>query len=198
MDIQRRGVSIAGLQRTVNFVITANIGLAIAILLLVAVLFGQSKIVVLMTPGMPPNAEMQKESMDIAAQRAVVVAVTSNLAQVNPANAEYEKKFLQAFLAPAVYTKISAEIDAKAKQLSDQRELGSYYFVFRSHQYDPKLNKHFVIGEVHTVNAAKDTSEPYVFEYVLHVENYRPVVDDVNSYKGDKAHNAAWLETEKR
>jgi conjugal transfer pilus assembly protein TraE len=198
MDIQQRGTSIAGLQKTVNFVITSNVGLVAIALILVAVLFSQSKIVILQTPGMPANTAIQKAAMDIGAQRAVLVAVTSNLAQVNPANVEYQKNFLQAFLAPAMYTKLSTEIDAKAKLLTDQRELGSYYFVFRSHEYDPKIDKHFVIGEVHTVNAAKDTGEPYVFEYALHIDNYRPVIDDITSYRGDKAHNAAWLEAQKR
>lgn len=198
MDIQQRSASIAGLQKTVNFVITSNVGLVAIALILTAVLFSQSKIVILQTPGMPASSEIQKASMDIGAQRAILVAVTSNLTQVNPANVEYQKNFLQAFLAPAVYTKLSAEVETKARLLADQRELGSYYFVLRSHEYDPKINKHFVIGDVHTVNAAKDTAEPYVFEYALHIDNYRPVIDDVKSYRGDSAHNSAWLETQKR
>lgn len=198
MDIQQRGASIAGLQKTVNFVITSNVGLVAIALILTAVLFSQSKIVILQTPGMPASSEIQKGSMDIGAQRAILVAVTSNLAQVNPSNVEYQKNFLQAFLSPAMYTKLSAEVDAKARMLVDQRELGSYYFVLRSHEYDPKLNKHFVLGEVHTVNAAKDTGEAWVFEYALHIDNYRPVIDDIASYRGDKAHNTAWLEGQKK
>jgi hypothetical protein len=198
MDIQQRNVTIANLQKIVNFVITANVGLMACVLILTAVLFSQSKIVLLQTPGMPGATEIQKSSMDIGAQRAILVAVTSNLVQVNPSNVEYQKNFLQAFLAPAMYTKLSTEVDAKAKLLVDQRELGSYYFVFKSHEYDPKINKHFVLGEVHTVNAAKDTGEPYVFEYAMHIENYRPVVDDITSYKGDRSHNAAWLEAQKQ
>ena len=198
MDIQQRGASIAGLQKTVNFVITSNVGLVAIALILTAVLFSQSKIVILQTPGMPASSEIQKASMDIGAQRAILVAVTSNLAQVNPSNVEYQKNFLQAFLSPAMYTKLSAEVDAKAKMLVDQRELGSYYFVLHSHEYDPKLNKHFVLGDVHTVNAAKDTGEPWVFEYALHIDNYRPVIDDITSYRGDKAHNTVWLEGQKK
>jgi hypothetical protein len=198
MELQQRGASIAGLQRTVNTVLVANVALAATTLVLALMWFAQSKLVILQTPGMPASTEIQKSAMDIGGQRAILLAVTSNLAQVNPANIEYQKNFLQSFVAPAMYTKLSAEIDTKAKLLAEQRELGSYYFVFRSHQYDPKLNKHFVIGEVHTVNAAKDTGELYVFEYRMHVENYRPVVDDVLSYRGDKPHDASWLENQKR
>jgi hypothetical protein len=171
--------------------------LGLAVLVLVLVVYSQSKIVVLQTPGMPNDTVIQKTSLDKGAQRAVLVAVTSNLVQVNPANIEYQKAFLQAFLAPAAYTKLSQEIDSQVKRLVDQRELGSYYFVFRSWEYDPKLDTHFVIGDVHTVNAAKDTAQPYVFEYKMHVENYRPVIDDVLSYEGDRAHNSVWKESQK-
>lgn len=171
--------------------------LSLVVLVLVLVVYSQSKIVVLQTPGMPNDTIIQKTSLDKGAQRAVLIAVTSNIAQVNPANIEYQKTFLQAFLAPGAYTKLSTEMDSQVKRLIDQRELGSYYYVFQRWEYDPILDTHFVIGDVHTVNAAKDTSQPYVFEYKMHVENYRPVIDDVTSYTGDRAHNSAWKETQK-
>lgn len=172
--------------------------LAGALIILSYIIFNQTKIVILETPGMPANSVIQKTSMDKGAQRAVLVAVTNNLAQINPANIEYQKAFLQAFLAPAVYTKISMEMDTQIKRLIDQRELGSYYFVLKSTEYDPKIDTHFILGDVHTVNAAKDTAEPYVFEYVMHVENYRPVIDSVTSYPGTRPHNSAWKEGQKK
>jgi conjugal transfer pilus assembly protein TraE len=171
--------------------------LVLALIVLVLIVYSQSKIVVLQTPGMPSDAIIQKTSLDKGAQRAVLAAVTSNLAQVNPANIEYQKAFLQAFLAPAAYTKISSEIDTQSKRLLEQRELGSYYFVLKSWEYDTQLDRHFVLGDVHTVNAAKDTAQPYVFEYQMHVENYRPVIDDVKSYAGERAHNSEWMKSQK-
>lgn len=198
MDIDTRTSTIADFRTSNRLLMSSNIGLAAALLVAITCIFTQDKIVLLQIPGMATNAEYSRNAMDVGALRAVLLAVTSNIVQVNPANAGYQKLFLQAFLGPAAYTKVSLEIDAKAKLLADQRELGSYYFVFREHQYDPKLDRHFVIGEVHTVNAARDSSEPYVFEYPVHVENYRPVVDDVTSYKGDKAHNSRWLEGQKK
>jgi conjugal transfer pilus assembly protein TraE len=198
MDILQRRASIGGMARLVDFMLYSNVGLAAALLIAVGCLFAQNRTVVMLIPGTPSGTEIRKSSMDVGGQRALMVAVTSNLVQVNPANAEYQKNFLQAFLAPQQFTRLSAEIDTKARLLADQRELGSYYFVFRRHEYDPKLDRHFVIGDVHTVNAARDTAEPWVFEYQMHVETYRPVIDDVVSYRGDKAHNSAWLEAQKR
>lgn len=188
------------LQESAKLILWQQMSLAVlilALIVLVLIVYSQSKIVVLQTPGMPSDAIIQKTSLDKGAQRAVLAAVTSNIAQVNPANVEYQKAFLQAFLAPAAYTKISAEIDTQAKRLVEQRELGSYYFVLKTWEYDPQLDRHFVLGDVHTVNAAKDTAQPYVFEYQMHVENYRPVIDDVKSYPGDRAHNSEWMKSQK-
>lgn len=198
MDILQRKATIGGMGKLVDYMLVSNVGLAAALLIALSCLLTQSKTVLMLIPGMPSGTEIQKSMMDVGGQRALLVAVTSNLAQINPANVEYQKNFLQAFLSPQQYTRLSAEIDAKARLLADQRELGSYYFVFRRHEYDPKLDRHFVIGDVHTVNAAKDTAEPWVFEYQMHVENYRPVVDDVVSYRGDKAHDSGWLEAQNR
>lgn len=198
MEILQRRATIGGMGKLVDYMLISNVGLAAALLIALTCLFTQNRTVVMMFPGIPSGTEARKSSMDIGAQRALLVAVTSNIVSVNPANAEYQKNFLQAFLSPQQYTRLSAEIDAKARQLAEQRELGSYYFVFRRHEYDPKLDRHFVIGDVHTVNAAKDTAEPWAFEYRMHVENYRPVVDDALSYRGDKAHDSVWLEAQKR
>lgn len=198
MDLLTRNATLGGMGRLVNFMLFANVALVATGVILAMCLLTQDRALVMHFPGMPSGSEIRKSSMDIGAQRALLLAVTSNIAQVNPANATYQKNFLQAFLAPQLYTRLSAEIDARAKLLADQRELGSYYFVFRRHEYDPKLDRHFVIGDVHTVNAAKDTAEPWVFEYQMHVENYRPVIDGAVSYRGDKPHNSVWLEANQR
>jgi conjugal transfer pilus assembly protein TraE len=43
------------------------------------------------------------------------------------------------------------------------------------------------------VNAAKDSAEPYVYEYAIHIENYRLWVDDIKVYPGEKIHNSEWI-----
>lgn len=178
--------------------------LAFALLLTILIIFGlttalvtQSKIILPTIPGMPNSAKIEKNNVDMGTKRAMLKAVTSNIAQVNPSNAEYEKLFLQSFLSPQVYTKISSEIDDRVKALLAQRELGSYYFVFTRYEYDEALDKHYVLGEVHTVNAAKDTAKNYVFEYKIHVDNYRLFVDDLITYEGDRAHNSTWKQDQK-
>lgn len=198
MDIKERTRSLAESAKLIRYQQYTNSSLVGVVLLLAFALFRQDKIIINQTPGMPNDSVIRKSSMDKGAQRAVLVAVTSNIAQINPANAGYQKAFLQSFLSPASYTKISREIDVRVKQLVEQRELGSYYFVLKRTEYDPELDAHFVMGDVHTVNAAKDTALPYVFEYKMHIENYRAVIDDIKTYEGDRAHNSAWLKEQKK
>lgn len=182
--------------KRINKLLVIVLALGGIALILSVCLMLQSKIVILQAPGMINDAQIEKSTMDKSSQRAVLVAVTSNLSQINPTNYEYQKNFVQSFFSPEAYTKISKEIDLRVKQLIDQRELGSYYFIFKRYEYDAKLNKHFVVGDVHTVNAAKDTAEPYVFEYDMKIENYRPVIDALKLYKGEIIHNSAWLDNQ--
>lgn len=186
--------SISELKNERRYLISGLVASSLSILGLVFKLITQSEILTVQTPGMPNNATIQRTSMDKASQFAILNAVTSNLVQINPSNADYQKNFLKSFLAPQVYTKMSLEIDKKVDALVKQRELGSYYFVLKQGtSYDAAIDKFFVIGEVHTVNAAKDTAQTYVFEYITHVENYRLWVDSITTYEGDRPHNAEWL-----
>lgn len=198
MELNARNQSISELRSRNKTLTTGIVLLALALFFAVLKLFFQTEIVVLQTPGMPDNSVIERTAMDKGAQRATLSAVTSNLAQINPANAEYQKAFLQAYLAPVAFTKVSSEINAKVAKQSSERELGSYYFILHRYEYDPALNRHFVLGDVHTVNAAKDSAQPYVFEYITHIENYRMVIDDVITYTGDRAHNSEWIEANKK
>jgi conjugal transfer pilus assembly protein TraE len=197
MNLTSRAQSIAELKKTngrQNLIIA---GLTGALLLTCIKLAFQSEIIVERTPGMPADSVIEKSAMDKGSQKAVLSAVTSAISQINPSNAEYMKAFVQVYLAPEIYTRVSREIDNKVALLLEQRELGSYYYVLREYRYDPQLNRHFLVGDVHTVNAAKDTGEPYVFEYQVHIENYRLVVDDLQTYTGDQPHDTEWRKAKK-
>lgn len=192
MDIDTRNQSVAELKKRNGFLTVSNTCVGIGLLLVCFKLVMQSEIVITQTPGMPASSVIERSNFDKGAQMATLYAVTTVVASINPGNAEYQKVFLQSYLSPQCYTKVIAEIDALVARLTSQRELGSYYFVTKGYRYDPVVNKHFVLGDVHTVNAAKDTAQPYVFEYLAHVENYRMWVDDLKSYPGDKPHDAEW------
>ena len=197
MEFEARNLAIAEVKANNRRLTWALLALALLSLALSVKLLTQSEIVVLQTPGMPHNSVVEKSILDKGAQMATLLAVTSAIAQVNPANFEYQLRFLQVYMAPQAYTAISEEIGKKARTLEQQRELGSYYFVARAYDYDLALDRHFVRGDVHTVNAAHDTAAPYVFEYRTHVENYRLLVDEVVTYQGERMHNSEWLRASK-
>jgi conjugal transfer pilus assembly protein TraE len=198
MDLNNRNQSLTELKKENRMLRLIILAVSVALVFVAVKHAFQTEIVVMQTPGMPNNVVIEKSSMDKAAQMATLYAVTNNIAQVNPSNAEYIKTFLQVYLAPAAYTRITKEINDQVAKLELQRELGSYYFVLRGYDYDAALDKHFVKGDVHVVNAARDTATPYIFEYTTHVENYRLVVDDVKTYEGDREHNSEWLKNAKR
>ena len=198
MELNPRNQTVSEVRSTNVKLVWAVLILTVGIVALAIKLVTQTEIIINQTPGMPNHAVIEKGAMDKGAQKATLSAVTAAITQVNPANYEYMKAFVQSFLSPTAYTKVTQEIDARVQMLIRQHELGSYYFVMRGYQYDPVLDHHFVYGDVHTVNAARDSAEPYVFEYLVHVENYRLVVDEVVSYPGERPHDSEWLKTNKR
>jgi len=198
MDLPTRNESIAELKTKNSRLLLANIGLVIAVVFLAIKIAFQTAVIIQQTPGMPNNTIIEKTAMDKGSQMATLMALTSAMVQINPSNVDYAKAFVQVYLAPNIYTRISKEIDTKMATLLAQRELGSYYFVGKQYDYDPILDTHFIRGNVHTVNAAKDTSEPFVFEYKAHIENYRLIADDIKSYPGEQIHNAEWYDIQKK
>lgn len=198
MDLPNRNKSVAELRKDNNKLIIAVMCIAIAALLIAAKSFFQSDVVINQVPGMPDGAKIERNGMDAGAMQAYAYAVTNALASINPSNGDSVKKFVQPFLSPACFTKVSQAIDNKVALLSSQHELGSYYFVLRGFEADSKLGRVFVKGELHTVNAAKDTSEPYVFEYPVHFANYQMIFDDVTSYSGDRVHNSTWIQAQQK
>ena len=200
MELQTRNKSVAELREN-NRLLTIGIAFSMVIILLLALrVTFMSDIIVNQVPGMPDGGKIWKNGMDEGVEKAQAFALTSALAQLNPSNAESTKKVVQAFLSPEAYTVVSKAIDDKAQQLAQQHELGSYYFVpaARGFFQDDKLGRVFVTGDLHTVNAARDTSEPWVFEYPVHFSNYRMWFDGVTAYLGDKIHNSDWIEAQKK
>ncbi|KWK68774.1 TraE/TraK family type IV conjugative transfer system protein [Burkholderia ubonensis] len=198
MDLPHREKSVAELRRDNRLLTLTSTG-AVAIALLFSIkVFFQNVIIQTQVPGMPDGARIERNGMDVGAMQAYAFAVTNALASVNPSNGESTKRFVQPFLSPAAYTKVSLAIDQKIELLKAQHELGSYYFVLKRFESDEKLGRVFVQGDVHTVNAARDTAEPWVFEYPVRFANYRMTMDDVIAYSGDKAHNSEWIKAQKK
>lgn len=198
MDVPTRQKTISELKKEILVMRGVIFFGAIALAALAIKIAFQTEIIIQRTPGVPNQAVFEKTTMDKNSQLGILYSLTNNIAQVNPTNAEYIKPFIQAFLAPQAYTRVTKEIDAKVAQLVAQRELGSYYAIMRGYDYDPEIDTHFIRCDVHVVNAAIDTAKPYIFEYKTHVENYGFVVDDVKAYEGDAIHNSQWIKNKTR
>ncbi len=193
MEMNQRNEAVSELRTRNKHLTYATLGAVLISFGLMFKLVSQSEIIIVQTPGMPANSIIERTSFDKNAQLATLNAITSNLASINPANAEYQKKFLELYFSPDSYTRLCHEIDLKVEKAKAERELGSSYFVLKRYIYDEQIDKHFIVGEQHTVNAAKDTAEPYVYEYAIHIENYRLWVDDIKAYPGEKIHNSEWI-----
>jgi len=194
MNLDQRTLTVAEYRRLVQYL---GIGLVcvgiIAVMAVGKVVFLSNPIITLKTPGLPADAVIEKTAFDKKTQMATLLALTQVINSINPNNANYAKSYIEVYFDADTYTKLSASIDAQVSKMASEHELGSRYFVFKRYLYDPDKDRHFVIGELHIVNAAKDTGEPYVYEYELRVENYMPRVVSYTFYKGENPLTAAVL-----
>ncbi len=197
MNLSVRELTIEEAQKRVNLLTYISVATTTLALVTGLAFVNQSKIIVEQVPGLN-NVEIGQNFMDLAGQQAIIMAFTKSLAEINPANAEYQKRYIKAFLAPELYTQAALEIDALVAKQATDRALGSYYFTVKNYDYDPQLRKHFVVGAVHTVNAAKDTSEPWVFTYTMRIEDYRPVITSIERERGETIKNTAWIQNQEK
>ena len=193
--------SLHDVTKWVNYLkITNSILFVLLVIVTITGLF-QNKIVLMQIPsstGSSGEVMYEKNAINRSSQRAIILATVSAISQINPSNYEFEKVFVQNFLAPEVYSSLSIQIDQQAKKMRDQHELGSYYFDFKEYLYDPLLDKHFVKGEIHTVNAIKNSTQMWIYELSLRVDNYKPIITSLSSYPGSDFHNSNWLEIHNR
>jgi hypothetical protein len=185
MEFKHSLNSIAELKEWQSFLKKLVLGLLVLVLTETVFIFNQSKIIVIKTPGIAGEAWSQNSALDRISQKSIILSTVSAMTQI--------KRFIQTFLSPSLYTEISLQMDIRVKKMQEQRELGSMYFEFKEYEFDPELNKHFVKGEVHTVNVAKNTAQMWVYELQMEVENYLPLITSLQAYPGDEFHDALWM-----
>jgi len=201
MQLHLHARSISELSDWVKYLSLSNAALLFLSISLAIMHFTENKIVIVQVPnggGSVVESKYQKYSIDRGSQKAIILAKINAISQINTVNFTFQKEFVQNFLAPEVFTNISNQIDINIRKMTDQRELGSFYFDFKEYQYDPNLDRHFIKGEIHTVNSVKNTSQPWVYEVSMKVENYRPLITSLTSYQGNDFHNSTWIESHSR
>jgi conjugal transfer pilus assembly protein TraE len=201
MQLHLHARSISELSDWVKYLSLSNAALLFLSISLAIMHFTENKIVIVQVPnggGSVVESKYQKYSIDRGSQKAIILATINAISQINTVNFTFQKEFVQNFLAPEVFTNISNQIDINIRKMTDQRELGSFYFDFKEYQYDPNLDRHFIKGEIHTVNSVKNTSQPWVYEVSMKVENYRPLITSLTSYQGNDFHNSTWIESHSR
>lgn len=196
MNSNERSQSLKDKDRTIGRLATALVVSALVLAGLVVFMHFHGVIVIMRTPGLPNEAVLERSTMDMKAQKLVLSAISSAIGSINPHNAEYVKALAQSYFAPESYTRLTGEINALVQKMVVEREAGSHYFVQLSSNFNPQENTHYIYGEYHTVNLAKDTAQNYVFAYQLRVEQFRPVITDYKFYPSDNPPTMKYQEKE--
>ena len=113
--------SLHDVTKWVNYLkITNSILFVLLVIVTITGLF-QNKIVLMQIPsstGSSGEVMYEKNAINRSSQRAIILATVSAISQINPSNYEFEKVFVQNFLAPEVYSSLSIQIDQQAKKMN--------------------------------------------------------------------------------
>lgn len=155
-------------------------------------------IVILKVPG-PAVAVYEAEKVSPATALSYATRVSSLLVGVNPRNIEASVEEIADFLAPELKNSVIENMRARAKELAREKSDGNFLFVLKKRNYDANLDKYFVQGDVCFNNALNTTvgaCKPWVLEYQMKVEHYRPLVYAIEKYEGEYIHDTKYLEAQ--
>ena len=155
-------------------------------------------IVILKVPG-PANAVFESEKVSPATALSYATRVTTLLVGVNPRNVDASIEEIGDFLAPELKNSIFENMRSRARELASEKSDGNYSFVLKKRNYDSNLNKYFIQGDVcfnNAINTTAGTCKPWVLEYQIKVEYYRPFISFIDKYEGEYPHDTRFLEEE--
>ena len=185
-------LSIGQLQKRNHHLTIATLALSFLVTCLMVVITLRSDVIIIETPGQPSSEVIEKSSFDQRRQEALFFDITKTFVGINPSNYLYQEKKLEPYFFKKDFKNIERSITTRVDQLVAAKELGSYYFIPAKYVFDPITKKHFVTGDLHTVNVAKDTSQPWVVEYMAEFDSYHLWIKDMAMYEGKNIHDAEY------
>lgn len=161
----------------------ANVGLAVAIVLLLYMVNTKDQIVIIQPTALASEAWISKEAASQSYKEAWGLHLAQLTGNVTPANVEFLKERLKPLLSPAIYSEVIDTLEVQAQDIRDDRI--TMRFEPRAVEYETTTDKVFVYG-YSFVKGATGTEErtDRTYEYRIKIESYAPLIVDINTYEG--------------
>lgn len=134
-------------------------------------------------PGLGDAVTVSRHESDLDYQRAWGLFLATLLGNVTPGNADIVKKSIEPLLAPAIYRHAVRVLSEQVEAV--KRDRVAMRFEARQVKFEVSSGKVFVEGfSVVSGAAGKEERNPRTYEFLIKVENYRPVIEHIDNYIG--------------
>jgi len=165
------------LQRTINLL------LAVSVVLLAVVVLNQNKIVVIQPEPLGQEAWVTKESASQSYHEAWGLHLAQLTGNITATNVDFLIERLKPMLAPNIYNEVSDILAIQRQAIIEDRI--TYRFEPKEISFEESTGKVFVFGTSFVKGAENtESSVNRTYEYRLKIEQYAPLIVDLNSYEG--------------
>tara|TARA_B100000446_G_scaffold184352_1_gene206168 strand:- start:48947 stop:49567 length:621 start_codon:yes stop_codon:yes gene_type:complete len=161
----------------------ANVGLAVAVLVLLYMVNTKDQIIVIQPTALASEAWISTDAASQSYKEAWGFHLAQLTGNVTPANVDFLKERLKPLLSPAIYSEVVDTLEIQAQDIRDDRI--TMRFEPRVVEYETTTDKVFVYGYSFIKGSTgNEDRKDRTYEYRLKIENYAPLIVDINTYEG--------------
>lgn len=148
--------------------------------------------IVLTPPTIDQVYQIQWDSANTEYYKQFAVVISGIIGQTTPQNIENTIKTLNQFFAPALQRSMAESLRALTTKLPDQNF--SAWFVPETSSYEQQTGKLFIQGNLQSaLTGAEIQTQPVIYEFIIQMENGKPIVTHFNSYEGYEPRTLSYL-----
>jgi len=161
----------------------ANMGLAVAVLLLAYMAFSKDQIVVIKPETLGTDAWLTRSGASESYKEAWGLFLAQMTGNITPATVDFMKERLKPLLSPSLYAEVVDMLEMQAQDIKDDRI--TLRFEPRFVEYEQSTDTVFVYGHsfVKGASGSEDRQER-TYEYRIRIAHYGPMVMDLDTYAG--------------
>jgi conjugal transfer pilus assembly protein TraE len=179
--------------------LTTNLCLGVAVLILGGAAVNQRDRVVVMPPTIDAPYALGWSSATPEYLKSMALYFTGVIGSLNPRTVEYVIKVIDTFCDPSVAQEIKRRLRAIAADYEFRQSTASNWFEAEKLAWEQKSGKVFVIGRLVSVNTGNlSSSKQVIYEYKIDIREGQPRITHFDSYEGSTPHTLEWASNPKK
>lgn len=187
MDFKGLNTTWKATQSNNRFLITANLCLAMALLVAIVTLSQNKERLVIVPPHIPKGMELSWTAASPEYFKSVSAYLAGTIGGASVSNLEFTTQVLERFFVPSIKDELRIRLSRIAKDPLRTLSGATVWFEGRELLWEQQTEKAFVRGDLVTLQAGASSASKMdvTYEFKMKVENGMPLVVAFNSYSGE-------------